>query len=146
MCKEKCILSPEEVQAEKDYLVNVFCINLFDSDERDDRKDGHRKLAKKYWPEVFENGIRIEVHHINGDHSDNRLCNVVPLTRKQHAQIHSLFFEEYSDMLQEQWKSKRCDSKGEHNGFYNKSHTAETAAQISESLKEYWRKKKEGLI
>lgn len=125
MKKEKCILGPEEVQAEKDYIVNVLCINLFDFEERDDRigfqyngksTNGYRYLAMKYWPEIFESCERIQVHHINGDNYDNRVCNLVPVTIKQHRLLHSLFFDNYKESLKlfQQAGLKTKGKKGQH--------------------------------
>lgn len=125
MKKEKCILGPEEVQAEKDFIVNVLGINLFDSEERDDRlgfqyngksTDGYRYLAMKYWPEIFENTDElIEVHHISGDRSDNRVCNLVPVTKSQHVKLHSMFFNNYKIMLKNNTK-KRAAAGGKVGG------------------------------
>jgi len=155
MKKKTVILDENTVQAQKEFIVNEFCINLIDSEERDDRiafqyngksTDGYRYLAMLNWPKLFEENPNLEVHHINGDHFDNRLCNLVPVTRKQHRKLHARFFDDYKNALKIFTESGNRVKKGKHSGFYGHNHTNKTRSQISESLKEYYRKKKEGLI
>ena len=143
MCKS--ILSEEQVKEEIKYLKDTYGKRFIDSEECC-AKSNYRKLAQEYWPEYFNAGVDIEVHHLNGDRSDNRLCNLIPLTIEEHRNVHAKFFEDYLEKLREQWKTKRCSGCGEKNGFYKHKHTIDSKNQISESLKEYWRKKKEGLI
>ena len=146
MKKEKCILGQEEVQAEKDFIVNVLGINLFDSEERDDRPriqyngkrtEGYRYLAMKYWPEIFENTDEIiEVHHINGDHSDNRVCNLVPVTKSQHDKLHVMYFQNYKEAFNKfQQAGRQYQGAGENNGFYGKNHTTTSKNNIGNHFK-----------
>lgn len=76
---------------QKKYLVEVLGKKLIDSDERDDRFYGYRVLAKKYWPEEFEDGKRKHVHHIDFDNTNNVVSNLVVLTGSEHRIIHYLF-------------------------------------------------------
>ena len=104
------ILDESIIEAQKEFITKEFGIQLINSEERDDRlafqyngksTDGYRYLAMMNWPEMFEANPNLEVHHISGDRSDNRLCNLVPLTRKQHRNIHTIFFEDYRNVLKE---------------------------------------------
>ena len=83
------------VKAEKEYLANVLHKKLIDSDERVFGRDDYNKLARKYWPEEFEkakkNNYKVFVHHIDFDHSNNVVSNLVVLTCSEHMKIHALF-------------------------------------------------------
>ena len=131
------MVSEEIIQAEREYLVNVLGKRLIDSDERDDRKQviingkhykGYIILAKKYWPEEFEKAereeYRIEVHHINFDHSDNRASNLVILTTREHTIIHLKF-----DPKAPEWGKKIS------NALKGRKATEETKQKQSESAK-----------
>jgi len=104
------ILEESIIKAQKEFITKEFGIQLINSEERDDRNPfqyngksitGYQYLAITNWPELFANNPNLEVHHINGDHYDNRLCNLVPLTRKQHKTLHAIFFEDYKNVLKE---------------------------------------------
>lgn len=110
------ILDAETVRRQKEFIVKEFGIYLIESEERDDRlgfqyngksTDGYRYLAMINWPELFKENPNLEVHHINGDHCDNRLCNLVPVTRSQHNILHAKFFDDYKETLKRQWEVKR---------------------------------------
>lgn len=100
------MVSQEIITREKEYLVNVLHKQLTNSEERNDKPGGFGEergyvvLAKKYWPECFTDGQRKHVHHINFDRSDNRACNLVVLTPKEHRQIHKLFDPDYGVQMQ----------------------------------------------
>ncbi len=160
-------MTPEEiVSLEKEYLINVLGKNLIDSEERDDRKNptGYRVLAMKYWPEEFEGEEKKCVHHIDFNHSNNIVSNLVVLTYKEHKLIHRLFdpdYEEYCNNISESQKGKpkgpcseECKKKisealkdkpkgpcsEEHKNKLSeshkgKTHTEETKKKISESTK-----------
>ena len=91
-------MSKEDIiEKQKEHLINVLGKKLYDSEETCG-KNSYRDLARKYWPEEFKHdswnySVVKEVHHINGDHYDNRLCNLVVLTSKEHREIHALFFK-----------------------------------------------------
>lgn len=51
--------------------------------------DEHRYLIQiNLWRELLKTEI---VHHINFNKSDNRLCNLQIMTRKEHAKIHNKY-------------------------------------------------------
>ena len=83
----------EMIEYQIDYLKNVFNKNLSTSQEVP--YSSYQYTAHVYWPEEFDKadkeGYKVEVHHINFDRSDNRLCNLVVLTEEQHKYIHSAF-------------------------------------------------------
>lgn len=90
----------EHPLSQRDFLVQKLGKKLSDSEEtiesyyiQIDKKQylSYRWLAMKYWPEEFTSGIKI-VHHINGNHYDHRVCNLVVLTPKEHILVHELFF------------------------------------------------------
>lgn len=43
--------------------------------------------------------IAVDVHHINGDHNDNRIENLVPLCKNHHQMAH---MNEYKDEINRQ--------------------------------------------
>ena len=76
------------IELEKDYLVNVFGKKLIDSNEYN---EDYLYLAKKYWPEEYlDSSIRKDVHHIDLNHFNNVVSNLVVLTCKEHRQIHAM--------------------------------------------------------
>ena len=96
----------------KEYLINTLHKRLIDSDERDDSKGypaGYVKLAQKYWPEEFDGTYKI-VHHIDGDHSNNVVTNLVVLTPKEHALVHKMF-DEYYKTKKPEYKHKKKPTK-----------------------------------
>lgn len=176
----------EIVKLEKQYLVEVLHKDLIDSDERDDVNfRGHRYLAYKYWTDEFRDGIKKCVHHIDFNHSNNVVSNLVVLTVKEHKIVHYLFDPSYVEVRQRirqnnknYWSEERRKehgklNSGKKNGMYNKEPwnkgkksseetkaklreawkkrksipvSEETKQKISIKSKEYWRKKKEGLL
>lgn len=56
-------------------------------------EENNERYDRKYFEEI--NGRIVlkrtsQVHHLNGDHSDNRIENLIPVTRSEHRAIHSL--------------------------------------------------------
>ena len=132
------------IKNEIEYLVNVLGKKLSDSCETDFRQKGHRYLAMKYWPEEFEGDEKKCVHHIDFNHSNNIVSNLVVLTYKEHKLIHSLFdpdYEEYCNSISESHKGKPkgpCSEEtkkkiSESNKGKKRSET--TKQKISESTK-----------
>lgn len=120
------------IKAEKEYLVNVLGKRLIDSEERDDKKNGYRRLAKKYWPEEFTDNVNKHVHHIDFDNSNNIVSNLVVLTPGEHEMIHNLF-----DPKSEEVKQKRGDAiskalKGKNTG---KHLSEDTKRRIGDAVK-----------
>ena len=100
------------IEQEIKYLTEVLGKRLIDSDERDDRKNpsGYRELAKKYWPEEFTDNVKKHVHHIDFDHSNNVVSNLVVLTHQEHLLIHRLFDPNY-ELWQQSKKHKHKPHK-----------------------------------
>ena len=51
------------------------------------KKEDHRKLYQMYHPDVIL-GVDDIIHHINGNHYDNRKENLQKVTNKMHRKIH----------------------------------------------------------
>lgn len=53
-------------------------------------KSDHRKIYEKYVGPIpkDENGRSYEIHHIDGDHSNNNLSNLLCVSIKEHYEIH----------------------------------------------------------
>ena len=147
----------DRIEVEKEYLTKVLGKSLTDSEERNDCQSysnkGYVQLAKKYWPEEFD-GTDKEVHHINFDHEDNRACNLVVLTPKEHVDIHKMFSpyweeknkrisesrkgmkftEEHIQHLSESHKGREVWNTGTHeSGMKGKHHSEESRNKISQS-------------
>lgn len=57
-------------------------------------EQNYKLFDQKYFEEI--NGVVVlkkssQVHHINFDHNDNRIENLMPVTRSEHTTIHNLF-------------------------------------------------------
>lgn len=56
-------------------------------------EENYTKFDPKYFEEVNGRTILkkgVQVHHINGDHNDNRIENLMPVTKSEHRVIHNL--------------------------------------------------------
>ena len=55
-------------------------------------KKPHQKVWAKYYGAIpYETeGVRMSIHHINGDHNDNRIENLTLVTRSEHQKLHIL--------------------------------------------------------
>ena len=82
------------IEQEIKYLTEVLGKRLIDSDEKS-VANGYVQLAKKYWPEEYSSGEKRVVHHIDFDHSNNVVSNLVVLTCREHMLIHKLFDPAY---------------------------------------------------
>lgn len=118
------------IKNEIDYLVKVLGKKLSDSCETDFRQKGHRYLAMKYWPEEFEGDEKKCVHHIDFNHSNNIVSNLVVLTYKEHKLIHSLFDPDY-----EEWCNNISES---HKGVKLGPMTEEAKANHSIATRKSW--------
>ncbi len=56
-------------------------------------EENYKIFDKKYF-EVIDNRVVLkkqsQVHHLNEDHNDNRIENLIPVTRSEHRMIHNL--------------------------------------------------------
>lgn len=80
--------------------IKVYCPEHPNKD-RNNRVLKHRLIIEEYYY-LFNNKYfeiidgkyylkrKINVHHINGDHNDNRIENLMPVTRSEHKTIHML--------------------------------------------------------
>ena len=154
------MITDELIQAEKEYLVNVLGKTIIDSDEiwtgpglklDGTYYYGYNALAKKYLLNDFVTGKRNHIHHINFDHSDDRLCNLVVLTSSEHRIIHYMFDPKAEDtklklrdavlgtVQSEELNKKRGEKLKGHPNYFITGHTNETKNRISKSLKGYKR-------
>ena len=55
------------------------------------RQSVYRKLWEEHYGEIPKesNGRSYDIHHINGDHYDNRIENLMAVTRSEHANLHA---------------------------------------------------------
>lgn len=125
----------EIVKAEREYLVNVLHKKLIDSEEQENRTGivvngkltrGYVVLAMKYWSEEFSNNKHPKVHHINFDHTDNRVSNLVVLTHDEHMLIHRLFDPKYSIRRKHMSDARKGKSP------WNKGLTKETDKRVAQ--------------
>ena len=85
-----------ETEKARDFVINTLHRRVIDSGEKYDTTNGYYILAHKYLKEEFcRDNPRIEIHHLDGNHSNNTLSNIVVLTNHEHACVHHLFDETY---------------------------------------------------
>lgn len=128
------------IEKQKEYLVRTLGKKLFDSNESyNTNRDGYKILARKYWPEFYnEDGTIIkpyEVHHIDFDHSNNVISNLVVLTHTEHMRVHYMFDPKFEEMR----KHFSIIRKGNPNGRLGCKHSEETKKKLSEKRKEYYK-------
>jgi len=109
----------------------------------------YRKIWEQYYGTITKDksGRSLEIHHINGNHNDNRITNLKLVTIKEHYNIHykqgdyaACHFiakrmaktpEELSKIISNLNKKR----VGKLNPFYGKTHTPEVKKIISEKNK-----------
>lgn len=111
MCIKRMVKNLDDiVKLEKEYLRTVLGKTIIESDEtwpiskytpyHTDNKTTYKLLAKKYLKCDYKEHRQNIVHHINFNHSDNRLCNLVVLTKDEHQNIHWMFDPSYEEVRQ----------------------------------------------
>lgn len=159
-----------DIDNQKKYIVEVLGKRLICSDIKDERTtvkiNGkqikiHRYLAMKYWPEI-ELTPSLIVHHIDGNHYNNTLSNLVIVTKKEHCLLHKLFgsygntgmhWKQTQETIEKRIPAMKCSLTGrklseEHKrkiglaskqrpgGFTGHHHTEESKSKISKNLKQ----------
>lgn len=85
------------------------------------------------------------VHHINGDPSDDRIENLVVLSRSKHVTGHNIgriHSEETKEKIGTKSRGRVHPYKGMVNVF---KHSEESKKKISETLKKTWKQKRRGM-
>ena len=103
----------------------------------------HRKIWHDHYGDipVDDNGITYEIHHINGDHNDNRIDNLICVSISEHYDIHKKQGDWAACSAILQRIKKRISNhgldesflKGENHPMYGKNHSEETLKKISEN-------------
>lgn len=138
----KLLIMNNIIEEEKKYLVEILGKKLIDSDEINNSQKyserGYRKLAKKYWPEEFKDKTQKHVHHIDFNHDNNVVSNLVVLTISEHRQIHWLFDPNYKQLcykLSEANKGNNNPMFGKEGPNKGKKFSEETRKKLSDSHK-----------
>jgi len=68
-------------------------------------KHGNSRKARRILSEYLGRPLRAdeEVHHINGDETDNRVDNLIPMTRSEHRRYHRL-----KALFEYEWRKKHA--------------------------------------
>jgi group I intron endonuclease len=101
----------------------------------------HRRVWYDHFGEIprDENGISYEIHHINGDHNDNRIENLICVSISEHYDIHYQQGDSYAceailNRVGEYLQNKpRVILSGEDHPMYGKKHTDESRRKISKN-------------
>lgn len=68
--------------------------------------------------EYFGKPNSLDIHHIDGDHSNNLVSNLLPCTRKEHRSIHSNYVEVPRDKLPDNFIDKKYDELSKDDWLY----------------------------
>ena len=81
------VYSPDHPEANKDGRITEHRLNVLDN---------YTKFDPCFFTKVDDyitfnpdKTLKVCVHHINGDHSDNNIDNLIPLTKASHRKVHS---------------------------------------------------------
>lgn len=154
MCIERMVKNLDDiVKLEKEYLRTVLGKTIIESDEtwpvskytpyHTENKTTYKLLAKKYLKCDYKEHRQNIVHHINFNHSDNRLCNLVVLTKDEHQNIHWMFdpsYEEVRQKMSEANTGKTCSDevrkqRSERMKANNPMRRKDVVEKVSSSLK-----------
>ena len=96
----------------------------------------YRNIYRKHHGSIpmDENGRSFEIHHINGDHKDNRIENLVALSIEDHYKVHL----EQGDaaaciLIAKRIGVKPPDFSGVNNTFFGRKHKPESMIQMVET-------------
>lgn len=112
------------------------------------KKQNYRKIWEEFHGPIPKdsNGRSYEIHHVNGDHNDDRLENLKLVTIEEHYNIHFLQGDYAAchliakRMAQDPKELSKIISQlnklrtGKANPFYGKTHSEETKKIISEKM------------
>lgn len=100
----------------------------------------YRQIWKNYYGSIpkDENGISYQIHHIDGDRSNNDISNLICISIKEHYKIH---LEQGDFAAAHAIKTKMKN----HEQFLGWNHKEETKQKISKSLKGKYIKSEESI-
>ena len=105
----------------------------------------HRKVWHDHYGDIplDENGVTFEIHHINSDHNDNRIDNLLCLSIEDHYQLHYEQGDYYAcaSLLKrikhnvDVFEGKQSDLiyAKENHPMYGKNHSEEARSKISKN-------------
>ncbi len=90
----------------------------------------HHKTWNEYNPDnLITKGDRNVIHHINGNHFDNRIENLKKMSIIEHSRMHST-----GKKASKETKEKMSAAqKGDKNHFWGKTHTNKTKKEIGKA-------------
>jgi hypothetical protein len=109
----------------------------------------HHKIWNSFYPEdPILPGDGNVIHHINGNHFDNRIENLQKMTKSDHSKLHNTPESHPRGYLgkhhtkETKKKMSEIKYKKPSKGFKNKKHTEETKKRMSEYKKKYWKERR----